>query len=63
MRRWIPFTLGCVIVVAYAYLYQLTLLEAQGSAAIGMANLAGLLVVFVGVVAAALILRRASPPK
>ena len=63
MRLWVPLTVGCVIVAAYAYLYQLTLLEAQGAAAVGMANLAGLLLVFVGIVLAGLILRRASPPK
>ena len=63
MRLWVPVTLGCVIVAAYAYFYQLTALEAQGAASVGMANLVGLLIVFVGIVAAGLILRRATPPK
>ena len=51
-----------MIVVAYAYLYQLTVLEAQGAVAVGMANLAGLILVFVGIVLATLVLKRASPP-
>ncbi len=63
MRRWVPLTLGAVIFVAYAYFYQLTLLETQGALAIGIANLAGIVLVFVGIVAAVLILRRASPPQ
>jgi hypothetical protein len=63
MRFWVPLTVGCVIVAAYAYLYDLTLLEAQGAAAVGMANLVGLLVVFVGIILSGLILRRASPPR
>jgi hypothetical protein len=62
MRLWVPITLGCVIIAAYVYFYQLTVLETQGAASIGMANLAGLLLVFLGIVAAGLILRRATPP-
>jgi hypothetical protein len=49
-------------VVAYLYFYQLTVLEAQGAASVGLANVAGLMMVFVGIVAAGLVLRRASPP-
>jgi len=62
MKLWVPLTVGCVIVVAYAYFYQLTLLEAQGAAAVGMANFLGLILIFVGLVLTGLILRRASPP-
>jgi len=63
MRFWVPLALVCVLIVAYAYFYRLTALEAQGASSIGMANMAGLLLVFVGVVAAGLIMRRAAPPR
>jgi hypothetical protein len=62
MRLWMPLALACVIGVSYAYLYQLTVLEAQRASSIGIANLAGLSLVFVGVIAAGLILRRANTP-
>jgi hypothetical protein len=63
MKLWIPLVLACVIGVSYAYLYQLTALEPQRAYSIGLANFAGLTLVFVGVIAAGLILRRANPPK
>ena len=62
MRFWLPITLGCVILAAYAYFYQLTVLEARGASSVGLANTAGILVVFVGIIAAGLILRRVAPP-
>ncbi len=62
MRLWVPLTLGCVIFVAYAFFYQLTILEAQGAAAVGLANLVGIVLVFIGLVAAGLIFRRTNPP-
>ena len=62
MKRWVPLSLACAVVVAYLYFYQLTVLEAQGAASVGLANVAGLMMVFVGIVAAGLVLRRASPP-
>ncbi len=61
MELWVPLTLGCVIVVAHVYIYQLTVVETKGAASIGLTNAAGLVLVFLGIVAAGLILRRAGP--
>ena len=62
MNVWVPLALGCVIFAAYAYLYQITAIGAEGASSVGMTNYAGLVVVFVGIVVAGLVLRRASPP-
>ncbi len=63
MKLWVPLVLGGVILGAYAFFYELTGIEAQGAAAMGFANAAGLALVFFGIIAAGLILRRASPPQ
>jgi len=63
LRLWIPLVLACVLALSYAYLYQLTALEAQRASSVGLANFAGLTLVFVGVIAAGLILRRANQPR
>lgn len=61
MRIWVPIALGGMILVAYALVYAVGVSEAQGATSIGIANAVGLVAVFVGLVAAALILRRAAP--
>ncbi|HMD78584.1 MAG TPA: hypothetical protein VKF39_01215 [Nitrososphaerales archaeon] len=62
MRIWVPLGLAFVVGLSYAYLYQLTALEPAQASSIGLANLAGLILVFVGVIAAGLIIRRANTP-
>jgi hypothetical protein len=63
MKLWIPVALGGLVVGAYAFLYALSSSQTEGAASIGLANSVGLVAVFVGLVAAGLILRRATPPK
>jgi len=61
LRLRIPIAFAAVILLASSIFYFMKALEARGAAAFGLANALGLLVVFFGVVAAAVILRRASP--
>lgn len=63
MKVWVPVTLGGLIVLAYAFFYTLSVAETQGAAAFGLANSVGLIAVFVGLIAAGVLLRRATPPK
>ncbi len=62
MKFWVPVVLVGVIVLAYAFFYVLSSTESQGATSFGLANSVGLAVVFVGLVAAGVILRRATPP-
>jgi hypothetical protein len=61
MRPWIPVAIGGMIVVAYAFFYALSAAESQGASSIGIANSVGLVGVFVALIAAGFILRRATP--
>jgi len=63
MKLWIPVALGGVIVLAYVFFYALSSAEAQGATSIGLANSIGLVAVFIGLIAAGLLLRRATPPQ
>lgn len=62
MKLWIPIAFAAVIVLAYVLFFVMSEFETQGASSFGMANTVGLLVVFVGVIAAGVLLRRASPP-
>lgn len=62
MKRWVPLALGGVITFGYFFFYVLSSAENQGATSFGLANSLGLVVVFVGIIAAGLILRRAIPP-
>ena len=62
MKVWIPVAVVAVIILAYAFFYAMSSTEAQGATSLGLANSVGLVAVLVGVVAAGLLLRRASPP-
>jgi hypothetical protein len=62
LKLWVPLALAAVIGFAYFFFYILSSLETQGTTAFTLANSVGLAVVFLGVVAAGLVLRRASPP-
>lgn len=61
MKLWIPVALGGLIVLAYGFFYALSETETQGAASFGLANSVGLVAVFVGLIAAGIILRRATP--
>ena len=61
MRLWIPLAAGSLIVVAYAVIYEIGVSETQGASSLGFANSIGLIAVFVGLVAAGFMMRRAKP--
>ena len=63
MKVWTPVAVVAVIVLAYLFLYAMSSTGAQGATTLGFANSVGLVAVLVGVVAAGLLLRRASPPQ
>ncbi|HYC12485.1 MAG TPA: hypothetical protein VEC02_07525 [Nitrososphaerales archaeon] len=62
MRVWIPLAFVLFLVIASVALYAVTSAETQRASSVGLANIAGLMLVFVGVIAALLIMRRARPP-
>ena len=61
MKGWVPMAIGGLIVCAYALFYAVSTTEGAGS--IGLANTVGLLAVFVGLIAAGILFRRATPPQ
>ena len=63
MKLWIPIALGGLIAIAYGFFYELTVAETQGAASFSLANSVGIVAVFVGLIAAGVILRRATPPQ
>ncbi len=63
MKLWVPVALGGLIAIAYAFFYELSLAETQGAASFSLANSMGIVAVFVGLIAAGFILRRATPPQ
>jgi hypothetical protein len=63
MKLWIPVAAAAVLILAYVSFYAISLTENQGATSLGLANSVGLVAVLVGVVAAGLLLRRASPPQ
>ncbi|MDA4121413.1 MAG: hypothetical protein OK404_03290 [Thaumarchaeota archaeon] len=63
MKLWIPIAMAGLIGFAYAFFYFMTSVETQGASSFGLANSVGLAGVVVGLIAAGLVLRRASPPQ
>ncbi|HYA55390.1 MAG TPA: hypothetical protein VED22_01195 [Nitrososphaerales archaeon] len=63
MKLWIPIAVGAVIIIAYTFFYMISATEPQGATSFDLTNSIGLIVVLVGVVAAGLVIRRASPSK
>jgi hypothetical protein len=63
MKLWMPVAVGVILILAYVFLYALSSTETEGASSLGLANSVGLVAVLVGVVAAGLLLRRASPPQ
>jgi hypothetical protein len=61
MKLWIPLAIGGLILIAYALFDVITTEEGQGGNSIGIANSVGLIGVFVAIIAAGFILRRATP--
>jgi hypothetical protein len=61
MKPWIPIAAGGLILVAYLAIYEIGISETQGASSLGFANSLGLLAVFVGLIAAGFIMRRATP--
>ena len=49
--------------IVYVFFYTLTLSETQGGSSVGIANTVGLVGVLVALIAAVLIIRRATPPQ
>jgi hypothetical protein len=62
MKAWVPLALGGVVVLAYAVFYLMGSFEGQ-EASFGLVNSIGLATVFVGVVAAIVIMRRFNVPQ
>ena len=63
MRIWVPLALGGLIGFAYTFFYVLSAAGGGGASSFGLANSVGLAAVFVGLVAAGFLLRRATPPR
>jgi len=63
VKTWVPVALGGMVVLAYALFYLLGTFESQGATSFGLVNMAGLVAVFVGVIAAAVIMRRFNVPQ
>jgi hypothetical protein len=61
MKVWIPVALGGAIFLAYAFFYTLSSADASGAGSIGLVNSVGLVAVFLGLIVAGLLLRRATP--
>jgi hypothetical protein len=51
-----------VVVLVFGVFYVTQILEPQGASSLGFLNSVGLVLVVLGVIAAGLILRRATPP-
>jgi uncharacterized membrane protein len=63
MKLWIPIVLGCLVVLAFVFLYVLNATGPQGDTSFEIVNSVGLAAVLVGVIAAGFVLRRARPPQ
>lgn len=61
LKFWIPVAVGGLIVAAYVFFYALSAAESQGATSFGIANSIGLVGVFVALIAAGFIFRRATP--
>jgi hypothetical protein len=61
LKLWVPLTIVGLVLIAYAVIYEIGVTEAQGSSSLGFANSVGLIAVFVGLIAAGFIMRRATP--
>ena len=63
MKYLVPAAVLVLVAATYILFYLLTSFESQESSSFGLVNTVGLVFVFVGVVAAAVLFRRFSVPK
>jgi hypothetical protein len=61
LKLWVPIALAGLFAFAYGFLYFVSSVETQGASSFGLANSVGLAGVFVGLIVAGLLLKRASP--
>jgi hypothetical protein len=61
VKLWIPIAVVGLIIIAVIYYFAIGATESQGATSYSLANDVGLIVVVIGVVAAGLVLRRATP--
>ncbi|HZW85071.1 MAG TPA: hypothetical protein VFE91_04120 [Nitrososphaerales archaeon] len=61
MKVWIPIAIIVLLVVVYGLFYFITATENRGAMSIGVLNLVGLITVIAGLLAAVLVMRRATP--
>jgi membrane associated rhomboid family serine protease len=63
LKLWVPIALASLIAFAYGFFYFISSVETQGASSFGLANSVGLAGVFIGLIVAGLLLKRASPPQ
>ncbi|MDG6951455.1 MAG: hypothetical protein JRN12_06405 [Nitrososphaerota archaeon] len=63
MKIWVPVAVGGLIVIAYALFFAMSAAEPRGATSFGIANSVGLVGVFVALIAAGFIFRRATPQR
>jgi len=63
MKLWIPILIFALAVLAILFYYALGAAEEQGATSFDLANSVGLIVVFVGVIAAGIVVRRGRRPQ
>ena len=61
MKLWVPVAFVAVIAVAYGVFYLMSVDQSLAGSPLGLANILGLATVFVGLIAAGLIIKRAKP--
>jgi hypothetical protein len=61
LNRLVPAALCVLVVAAYALFYLITASESEGASALGLTNMVGLIAVFIGLIAAGILFRRATP--
>ena len=61
MKAWVVISVAGLLAAVYALFYLITATESEGASSLGLANSVGLLSVVIGLFAAFLIFRRATP--
>ena len=63
MKLWLPVAVIVLVILVLSFFYTLSAVEPQGATSFDLTNSVGLMVVVVGVIVAAFVIRRGSPPK
>ena len=63
MKLWLPVAVIVLVILVLSFFYTLSVVEPQGATSFDLTNSVGLMVVVVGVIVAAFVIRRGSPPK